>query len=370
MVEKLKRFKLSNLALLLMGLGYALRPVYLSNSGLPQLSDFFISFSAIILLVDKFLAPNSYILSNMQKYMALVLIYFVLVNTVSGLFFGSGNQVPYLIYSIFYLTIFLAYSSVDSDKVIRLLYIFGFLGLGVLAIQLQLGVQNSASPVRVSLGFNNPNQLGQYCLIISAIALYSGRKYGFSLMTAMQILLAAFFLVLSLSKAAIISLLVVFFLVFSTSRISLLVIGLLASIYFYLNINIFDVSQISLAVDRILSIGSQSDDSLEGRGYDYIVNYYQYLVFGAGEGFFREVGGEIEIHSLFGTILFHYGIFAFATYIILVFRLSMNKYNYIIFLPIMLFGITHNIIRDEVLWVLIAVFMSRTKLGEARNDFV
>jgi hypothetical protein len=350
----LHRYSLHSCGYIILGLGFAVRPIYVSSSGVAQLSDVLILCAAFLFLASIFRLRRTILPSATQKVMAFCLFYFILVNSVMGLYFGGGHQIPYLLYNIYYLVVFVAFSTANSGKVTDTLYKFGFFGLGILALQAFLGVQNSASDYRLSLGFNNPNQLGQYCLMIVVLALHQCHKQGMRATIAIQIILGAVLVVMSLSKAAMAALIVAFLLAFG-NQIKFWV-GVAISIG-CLSLFVTDLSQISglsSVIDRLTS--TQSDDSLSGRGYDYVFLYREYLFFGAGEGFFREVGGDIEIHSVFGTILFSYGIFSLAAYVGVLTVLVLSKRGAVIIIPMMLFGLTHNIIRDEVIWILLSAF--------------
>ena len=85
---------------------------------------------------------------------------------------------------------------------------------------------------------------------------------------------------------------------------------------------------------RISRIGLDGDDNFNGRGYDRLVKYSQYLLFGAGEGDYSRFGYDIEIHSTLGNILMSYGIIGlllFVTMIILAIQSNKWRDSYIIF---------------------------------------
>ena len=112
---------------------------------------------------------------------------------------------------------------------------------------------------------------------------------------------------------------------------------------------------------RIQNIGKDSDDNLEGRGYYRIYEYPEYWLFGAGEGeYSRFRYGEIEFHSTLGNIQVSYGLVGILLFINLM-RLALknDRYRswYILFM-IMLYGLTHNGIRNSLFWILLALMAS------------
>ena len=132
---------------------------------------------------------------------------------------------------------------------------------------------------------------------------------------------------------------------------------LIFSAAYYFNSEIIVSNQLYKSVaNRIARVGSDRDDNLSGRGYDRLTKYPKYLVFGSGEGQSSRFGYSIEFHSTLGNILMSYGIIGLVLYLTSVISAIRNnrwKDAYTVFF-ILLYGLTHNGIRNTLLWMLVA----------------
>ena len=170
----------------------------------------------------------------------------------------------------------------------------------------------------------------------------------------------------SLSKAAMISFIVLVLAALwyqgMSARLKLvtavgLVIGGAVISGMYTSPSIRSNSVVERVAARFESIGKDADDSAEQRGYDRIWLYPEYLLYGAGEGaeerFGETAGGDIEMHSTFGTVLFSYGIFGFGLFLLflwIIFRRAPHR-QLVYFAPICLYGLTHQGLRFSLMWV-------------------
>jgi hypothetical protein len=120
-----------------------------------------------------------------------------------------------------------------------------------------------------------------------------------------------------------------------------------------------DSKLVNSVQERIYSIGSVKDDSLAGRGYDRIMENPEYLFFGAGEGVYDrfEAFTGSEFHSTLGSLLVSYGIVGLFLFLLIMYRALKNdrfrSWNILLF--IMVYGLTHNGIRESFLWVMLAL---------------
>jgi hypothetical protein len=161
-------------------------------------------------------------------------------------------------------------------------------------------------------------------------------------------------------------------------RPKLIWIGLLAlaPAYFVLD-NTVLIERVS---DRLQTLGEQSDDSLEARGFPRVVDYPEYIVTGAGEGALYRFGEADssdeqvqihEIHSTFLTILFSYGLFGSATFAAAIWRLyrlsSAGTFLYVI--PPFFYGLTHQGLRFSFLWLLLAVIAVLGLINSRAGDY-
>ncbi|MBB6228546.1 hypothetical protein FHS79_002736 [Polymorphobacter multimanifer] len=105
------------------------------------------------------------------------------------------------------------------------------------------------------------------------------------------------------------------------------------------------------------------------RQYNRIVDFYEYTIFGAGEGYVTRFTGDakihLEIHSSFGTMLFSYGIPGLSLFVLflasVIRRLPVSLGIYL--LPSLLYGVTHQGLRFTLFWGLIGAAIS---MGQER----
>ena len=89
----------------------------------------------------------------------------------------------------------------------------------------------------------------------------------------------------------------------------------------------------------------------------------EFLLFGAGEGVDRVYRGgglkEKELHSAPGTLIFSYGVigFGFIIYIVAILVLKRGHGVIVLILPVMLYSMFHNTLRQPFLWMLIALLV-------------
>lgn len=205
--------------------------------------------------------------------------------------------------------------------------------------------------------FNNPNQLGYWALLCGAFIHVYSVKFNLTFNKKTILLLFPFvFVMLSLSRASIISysilfLISIFLLDFKKSVVSVL--------FLVLGVAIFQpnlISKIDYAEQVQERMDNKKGTNPNERGYDRIVNHPEYLFFGAGEGqtwrFNSKYSGEI--HSSFGTLLFSYGIIGLILFLNIFRNLRWSDIKYsITLLPIMAYSITHNGLRFSMLWVVL-----------------
>jgi hypothetical protein len=127
----------------------------------------------------------------------------------------------------------------------------------------------------------------------------------------------------------------------------------------------------SVASSRIAGFGERQADSLAERGYDRIWEHPEYLLYGAGEGGpERFTSYANEIHSTFATVLHSYGFlgfFLFISLLWLIFRRAERR-HLAYFMPLCLYGVTHQGLRDTLLWVFFGIVLARTVYGERERS--
>lgn len=351
---------------------FILKPFYFWSSGLPQISDFVLLLMTIFYLIKNKFRIRFYNISS--KFICTNLgfvLYVLFINVLWSLLLNG--ELEFFTTSAFYV-----YNFIASFMVLMLYREYGdnfykYMYISVLLstfIQLTIYLAGGGfDGTRVLVSFNNPNQLGYHNLLVLGFLIATSQRQKLKPFWFILSIIATLILCFSsLSKAAIISysgLLVLFlFIRIMTKKskkrsvIYLVIIILILLITCYSNRGIITSNQLYKSVMyRISSIGSDGDDNLSRRGYDRLTNYPEYLIFGSGEGEFSRFGDDIEFHSTLGNILMSYGIiglFLFLASIMFAIKNDRWIYTYIIFF-ILLYGLTHNGIRNTLLWMLIAL---------------
>ncbi len=111
----------------------------------------------------------------------------------------------------------------------------------------------------------------------------------------------------------------------------------------------------------------QKDISLASRGYLRLINYWQYLFFGAGYGLNFRFLSEIDLHSTYLNLVFQYGFFAILFYYYYFLKiLKINNILLICNLLIYLFyGVAHDIFYQPFFWF---VYVLLTEKLNTHND--
>lgn len=357
----------------LFGLYFILKPFYLWNSGLPQISDFVLACTMIIYMLKNRLKLKFNKVSLPFILLNFFLVFYIFfINGLWELLLNNG-KIEFIRVSSFYFFNFLASTMVLTfytkyeKKLLNTVYKSVLVSI---FIQLFLYfITGGYSGGRTIVFFNNPNQLGYHSLLTIVILLLLSQNIEIKMLWFIGGIIAALVLCLaSLSKAAIIScsgILLYFVLIKRKSKIfkkkkfiTAIVIVLLMAVIYQLNTDIIDSNRLIQAVENRLSDrGKENDGNLASRGYARILNNPKYLIFGAGEGDYLRFGKLMEFHSTLGNILLSYGIIGLGIYLFSlmhVFKKNRWKDLYLLIF-IMLYGLTHNGIRNTLLWIFIAI---------------
>lgn len=138
---------------------------------------------------------------------------------------------------------------------------------------------------------------------------------------------------------------------------------------FIVNFNtISNMAENTALFNRTEKIGTESDDSLAGRGYDRIIEYPNYLLFGAGEGDFKRFAlshHKGELHSTVANILFSYGLIGFIIFVSFFLNSKFYIKRVLFYMsPILLYGLSHNGIRSPLFWIALAISFKYSKKEE------
>ncbi len=314
-----------------------------------------------------------------------VMIFMIYITYVNLIWLILTESISFSIYTLFYLfNVLLFYStyllydnSFISSRVIRVTILFTLLIQSVFLLKSGLSFNT-----RNMLFFNNPNQLGYFAIAIVNIYFILGvnqkekDKHWFEIIQNIVVYTLAFILILfSSSKASIFSYILILMyilyieLIERVNRLKIFISAILAISFigiFIANFNaISNMAENTALFNRTEKIGTESDDSLAGRGYDRIVEYPKYLLFGAGEGDFKRFAlshHKGELHSTVANILFSYGIIGFIIFISFFLNPKFYRKRVLFYMsPILLYGLSHNGIRSPLFWIALAISFKYSK---------
>lgn len=344
---------------------FILKPFYMWDSGLPQISDLIF---AIFILVTPWKYKEVEMKNN--KYILLFVCYTSIIN------FFYIIKVNYDYTRFLFSTSFIVFLGLGYIKIYKVLKykkdffeIFYWSSILTTFIQIIIALFYSSGKKRETLFFNNPNQLGYFFLLNATIFILisiAQKKYEKQkIITIIMPLFNFVLIILSQSRAAIASML--FLIIYYFYKIKFFSYKNLRKIFTI----IFFVSFILISGEksekfhffkiiekRIETASKKKDGSMAGRGYDRIYIYPEYLLFGSGEGGFKRYTDEKifhygEIHSLLGNILFSYGLIGLLLFLGIFNKLVKynNKSYLILLLPIFIYNLTHNGLRNQLFWI-------------------
>lgn len=352
-----------------------IKPFYFWRSGLPQPADFIYVLLILMLLLRIDIGNTFKFLFKQQVFiLSIVFAFWVfLCNSIWTIILS----VPQIMFP----TIYYFYNVIVFTTVLILVRLYGellFIKVFSISVVLSLSIQfflflaaGGYTGGRQTINFNNPNQLGYYGLLALVSVFYVQSRIHMHKLSFMFATIASSILILiSLSKAAIVSVFMLIFFHFLhqigniRNRFFIVTTTLLIVIiaFFLIGFDLLRISDIPLldAVNRrLLSISKDSDDSFEGRGYDRLYNYPEYWIFGAGEGAPNRYSGSLtgEFHSTLGNIQLSYGLIGTILFLsILLHVLKPNNYaDWYLIMTLLTYGLTHNGIRNTLFWILLGI---------------
>ncbi|MEK2534203.1 O-antigen ligase family protein [Tetragenococcus halophilus] len=364
------------LILFFYSLYFILSPIYLWSSGLPQISDLSIIFSIIIYtFYRKFTFKITEEIKPILLVGLLFVVWIIFINLIW--IFRLQTIDNFLVSTFFYIynyfLLFFVIALVNHYKNILFKVTYISVIISVI-IQFLIYIISGGGDGSRQVGFlNNPNQLGYYSLLILAFLIFFSSKLDIKFYWFMLAMVSSIILILaSLSKAAIVSMLglLILYLFVKNKKKKLkkkyvVCLALILALGFsmYKATDFFQENQLMNSVqERVDSIGEDADDNLEGRGYDRLYDHPEYWITGAGEGAYYRFKNNFELHSTLGNLLISYGIVGLSLFVLMVlFALRNDRFRstYIV-LFLMVYGLTHNGIRNSLLWILLALIASYT----------
>ncbi|MBX3504013.1 MAG: hypothetical protein KF895_00940 [Parvibaculum sp.] len=364
--------KIGPYALLLIA-AIALAPVYVFPSGLPQPGDFLMVLWIVVTFFTMSRQGSRVAISPDAKFAVLAYLAFVVwvwtVSLVNGIIHeDAGIAFAPLFYTFNFLvfTAFTIKAAQDHEGFRRLLVLALMLCASVLFLLVVTGYD--AERMRQLGGFNNPNQLGYFSvLLLASFAVIADRREMLGISGLVVAVCCIFGVMGSVSFGAIAALLAVLGGAalkilrgnpFKT--VTQLLLGAFALVaVFGLVLGDFMVTRFQAAIQR--SARFDNKVNMEGfRGYDRIFDYDYYLLFGAGEKGLWRFGTTIELHSSFGTIVFSYGIVGILLVLVLVIAVFRRVPLHVLAIAVgpALYQVTHQGLRTTFLWIFLALVLS------------
>ncbi|WP_347925824.1 hypothetical protein [Pontimicrobium sp. SW4] len=329
-------------------------PFYLLPEGNPQLADLF---GAILIIVNLKSILTSINTNKYTKYLFLFVVYTFIVNSIWMLIIGDikilKNSVFYL-YS-FFLMLFIFNRIKDTS----------FLEITFKALSIALIVQALLFPfiksqgVRTQLFFNNPNQLALWGLCLLAIIYVLTRLlHKKTTYTIILLVLCTLFILISASRAALGGAIIFWLFFIIKSRKNLIIFGVASVIAFIIidfnfDLDLKNFAALEYNMDRFSNNTISGNQGIGTRGFQRIGENPQYLLFGAGEGAFERFNETIELHSIFASILFSYGIIGLFLYLgaFKLLAIKLSRETIAVILPVALFAAVHMTLRIPLFWI-------------------
>lgn len=367
----------TKLSILALQIYFATSIFYVFKSGYPQPADILIFLAVGLSFIFYLFRPHWNITAPMGFGILFALCTFV-INMTHYLTLPDKKFFLSSLYYLFNISIFLyTYSLYKraskqlNKSLIMILSVAVFLECFAVFV---LGIKDGSRAIGT---FNNPNQLAYWTLLSFCILVVLRYPKPFNWYDYIVIGLLFLIEMESLSKAALIAFMFAFFcLSFTKSvhmfwRVILFMFALsflaFVSFSFETIVNTFgSLDNIQNTITRLSEIGKDSDDNLEGRGYDRLIENPEYLILGAGEGGYTRFSSiPYELHSGIATLVFAYGIsgtILFGLFLFSILR-KLPPIYWLLLFSIMLYGLTHQNIRFTYFWVFLGLIAA---IGDLR----
>lgn len=360
--------------LFLLILFFLLTPFYFFESGglQPSHISFVILFLYYFLYVKKLKLSMPYKARKAVLYLILFITYVFATNFTASIIYNGEILPKHSFYYLFNFLVFILFLDLFEYKKEYTSVIFNLLTM-TLIIQLLLmisGYGRTWHGQQHILFFNNPNQLGYFSLLLSSVLIIIGinnKKHPLIIM--ILVIISAYLSLSAVSITASIAITVSAIIYYinqmrkktKTFYIIILISIIVATTYgntFYKKISNEDIFT---RIDHKFNNKTTRDGGwAAGRGYDTLTENPEYLLFGRGE-----LPGQFhtEFHSIFGNILRSYGFVGLFLFLNFGYRSFKNSPISIMYylIPVLIYGISHNGIRQPFLWLFLATIVSLFK---------
>lgn len=357
----------------LLCVGVAGLPVYVVESGFPQVAHFLVA-----LYIAAFFVRYGLAYSADEAILVLLASYMVGLEGIkafNGVSPESFLPIVYLLFNTHCL------NSIRRGLCMAISERFLYAGFLAAVVVAGLGVfLGNVTGIRATGTFNNPNQLGYFSVCLASLGFlfhFAGSlpRSKLIVILGVSIVLA----ILSLSKAAMLSIAIVTLLVGFQYQRSVLhylvgflfVVGIVVGVYYAYTTDVFGDTAF---VNRLEGIGQSPDDTLGARGYfSWAGAAAHEVVLGLGSEKTTIVVGH-EVHSTVFSFYVRYGLIGgvlftafLALWLVRVFRAFGAVGVSAIVVPPMLYGLAHNGSRFTMFWILIAVSSALCQKQIARH---
>lgn len=345
-------------------------PIYLFESGLPQPADLIIALVAGFSIV-LFILNSKIIFNRVFTTLCLMALLFFAINTANYNYYGDIKFFYSSLYYVFNAFVFGATVVLFKHDPIKMKDTARLAIIASLFLQLAwIFLFNSNSIYRETGSFNNPNQLGYWAMLSSCYLLTINYGRRMPWIDIVGILICTYVISESLSRATIISyalIMIAFFIGQYMSVLTRVAILLIFSTYALMQIAVLgnanfifqNFDKIEQVIERLETVQTE-DGVIQERGYERILNYPQYLIYGSGEGAYWRFNDKtdvknrgLEVHSGLAAILLAYGFLGFGLFSIFILTI-FQRVPWLLWMTlaaVMAYGITHQHIRFTGFWV-------------------
>lgn len=370
--EKLNIFKLPFEFMLLL-IYIITTPLYLWQSGLPQVSDMVLVVGLVISILKN---KGVIYLSAREKLFLQIFTIFISYTFLINILSKVGFKPSLFFLFNFILVVYIIQLKASNQRLLVRTIQYGvFYSLLIQVLYfLSLGGYTGN---RMSLSFNNPNQLAYFTLLSSIIFIFLNsynrwpRNYEFIVLFCSFLLIFA-----TLSTTAFLGL-AIFGLLYGINSLGIILnlkSVLKLSVVFIIAVSILKMnaeqitnSNFLVGINSRKEVTSTKIDNISSdRGYNRIAEYPEYWILGSGEGNYQmKFNSNLEFHSLFGNIQVSYGLVGTFMFVFLLYTvIKDNRISRIYFLiPIFIYGITHNGVRDGFLWIILILILNEKKIN-------
>lgn len=366
---------------------FFLLPWYYMHSGLPQPVDVFISLTLIVFALMKFPHLVELYRAKMFRCLCYFIVYTIIILLVNLIANNSIITATLIVQNVYYFTMLIVFPLIF----LRLKNVYGetqcfeiILWLILTSCLLPLGdwLLSATKATRISLTFNNPNQLGFFSLVNISIVYYIGllsRDHGFKINKWLAIFIIninILFLFLSASRSCypVIALYIFCYLFFfdinfKSRKLFLykLMLGLGALIAFTLLIykmyqHMIHIRQGQSPIDVPNILGDFYFRALRGMDFE-LMNLWD-LLFGNGT-YTTSIRGSLEFHNNFIAIFNQIGLLGLIFYFyvngLAIVQLCKKGYLYLFpFFCYLFYSMFQYSYRTRVHWLFIAVIIFLT----------